>query len=272
MKIISWTPAGRKATLQILNTYLLRNKQYIDKHIFLQNTTNQEDINFIEEIASQNKDFYEIIKADTNLAPYKNINLFYENLVDKDTLYIKIDDDICWMHHAAIKNLIDFRLSNKDPFLVFPSIINNPICSHLFQRMGMLGTDSGICEWDAFCNTGWRSGKFAQYLHSSFIDLINAGKEENLFFNKWMLWDYIRVSINCIAFFGEDMSKFDGQIDKPHEKARDEAFLTEIKPKEILRPNCICGQSLVSHYSFYTQKRILDETDILQKYLEISKK
>jgi hypothetical protein len=49
----------------------------------------------------------------------------------------------------------------------------------------------------------------------------------------------------------------------------EEEYLTNIVTKNKNIVNCICGNALCSHYSYWTQKEFLDKTNILKKYKEI---
>lgn len=46
----------------------------------------------------------------------------------------------------------------------------------------------------------------------------------------------------------------------------EEQNITVTIPKKINKYVAICGEALVAHFSFYTQRKHLDSTDILEKY------
>ena len=73
--------------------------------------------------------------------------------------------------------------------------------------------------------------------------------------------------MNVISWLGSEFNKFNGIVD-----ADEENWLSCIKPSQISKPNIIFGDSLFSHYAFFTQRNYIDSTDILEKYKEISKK
>ena len=50
MRVISVTPAGRRRYLQALVPYLLRQRHVIDEHHWWLNTTDVDDIHFVERV------------------------------------------------------------------------------------------------------------------------------------------------------------------------------------------------------------------------------
>ena len=52
----------------------------------------------------------------------------------------------------------------------------------------------------------------------------------------------------------------------------DEKWLTEIKPAEREKPNCIYGRFLAVHYAYYTQRKELDnQPQILEQFRVLSR-
>jgi len=48
---------------------------------------------------------------------------YYKDYIDDDTIYIKLDDDICFFEMDAVKNLIEHRINNPKPLFVFGNIV-----------------------------------------------------------------------------------------------------------------------------------------------------
>jgi hypothetical protein len=57
------------------------------------------------------------------------------------------------------------------------------------------------------------------------------------------------------------MKKFDGVV-----PGQDEEWLSCIKPTELGIGNCFNGDAIVSHFSFFTQRWLLDKSSILEQY------
>lgn len=263
-RIIVVIPAGRKQHLEILLPYILREKNIIDEiHLWL-NTDFQSNRDYILNFVEQNK-FIKIIENKKNefyiLA--RKVWDFYEFCTEPDAIYIKIDDDICFIEKNTIAELVKFRIENPEPFIVYPNIINNVIMTHLHQRMGVIPLDIGICNWDSHCENGLNSGTVASKIHEIFIQ--NYDKLDNYKFPKWVLWDYIRCSINFIVMFGRDIQKYNGQKD-------DESTLSQELPYLLKRPNVIFGEKIVSHFSYNVQRPIKNEKELLNEYKKIMEK
>lgn len=268
-KVIATTPAGRKENLRILLPYIYRNTHIIDEYHLWINTELQSDIDYIIYLQDKIPNFIKLIWPRVKPQGSSSVYQFYEYCTEVKTIYIKIDDDICFIEDNAIEELIRFRISYKEYFLVYANIVNNVICSHIHQRLGILPVSEGKCNYDPFCEQGWRSGKVASNIHSYFISNLNKNLLETYKFKKWILSEFERTSINFICWFGKDFEKFNGRLGNNY--LDDEQYLSVYQPKQMNRYNIICGTALVVHYAYYTQREYLDNnTNLIDEYRKIS--
>lgn len=267
-KIVVCTPAGRKEYLEILVPYILRDRHFVDEYQLWANTDNKEDLDYIKYIGDSYPNFIKIIYRNPNI-PVNAINLcifqFFANCIEKDTVYIRIDDDILFIANDALRKLAEFRINNPNYFLVYGNIINNSICSHLHQRFGAIDTKLGHVGYSCTDSLGWGNPKFAEYSHQSFFEKFKLGEIDQFKFNKWELYYYERCSINVISWLGQEFKKFNGVVG--HDE---ELWLSVQKPSEIVKINCIYGHSIFSHYAFCSQREYLKTTDILKLYKNLS--
>ena len=56
-----------------------------------------------------------------------------------------------------------------------------------------------------------------------------------------------------------------------HNRIDEEGFLTVRVPTITKKVNCICGNALVSHYSYWKTRDYLETTDLLKQYFELAK-
>ena len=197
----------------------------------------------------------------------KSIYSFFKNCQDEKTIYIRFDDDIAWVHPQAVKNLLDFRVANARPLLVFGNIINNSICTHIHQRIGAVPLMWGANDYSCMSELGWKSGDFSEKIHNYFLEQLQKGTLDRYYFESWILQNYERFSINFFAWFGSDFKKFNGEIG-----IEEEEYLACTKPQMLGRPNVVCGSALVSHFAFYVQRAYLEEkTNILERYHALAK-
>jgi hypothetical protein len=135
------------------------------------------------------------------------------------------------------------------------------------QEEGRLSKEIGMAEYTCM-GRGWRQGEMAHLAHHELLSKIINGQVDDLFIKDRIFNQYERVSINCICWRGCDFASFEGRVG-PDE----EAWLASDKPKEMQRPNALCGNAVVAHFAFCTQRHYLEnETNDLMSYKYIAPK
>lgn len=258
-KIVVWTPAGRSRYLNILTQYIV-NEPIIDEYYLCINTQNPEDIEWMER-TSQNYTNIHIKNLPKHIKPNGNstVGWFYNDNSDTNTIYIKIDDDIVWLEDGFFTKLVEARINNPQYLFILPNIINNALIDHIHFRKGILGFDKFV-TYNCACNTGWKDPVFAEKKHRILIEHILNNTLDIYRFNQWVLAGYERISINCLCYFG----------DKYNVSVNDEKFLTENLTKIKQKHNCVFGDMLCSHFSFWPQAKYMDQTNLLKIYGEIA--
>jgi hypothetical protein len=179
---------------------------------------------------------------------------FFKTAIDPETVYVKFDDDICWVAPDAVENLVRFRLGHPTPLFVMANTVMNGYCAYIHQKYGAQDFKiDGQYERipPEFANKVWSDVNYAEYVHRTFIhDWCNQDLEKYKF-ESWELSHYQRVAINCIAWKGSDFAEFGGIIDHIDE----ELWMCCIKARELSRPNVICGKAMVAHHAFYKHRK-----------------
>lgn len=258
-RVVVGIPSGRKAYLEILIPYLLREGDVIDEINLWLNTKNNDDIAYIRQLAANHPDKIKVLETGHATGGGNGVGQFYRFCTDPNTIYLKVDDDICFIERGTIRDLVEFRVENPEPFLVYPNIINNVMMSHLHQRLGCIPMNVGICGWNDFDPVGWKSGEAAAKIHQAFIDHYRSGTLDMYRFPKWYMWDYYRTSIGFICWFGKDLQPFGGDVG-----GDDEMFLSSNKPRELKRPCQWSGRKIVAHFAYFTQRPYLEASTKLQ--------
>ena len=270
-RVISVCPAGRRRYIEVLAPYLLQNRDVIERHHWWVNTQNPDDVACLEELAAAHPDFFHLCYGDydDSMSIGANIWRFFKHHAEPGTVYVRLDDDIVWVDRDAVRTLVEFRLANPDPFLVFGNIVNNAVCTHFHQQAGLIPRSWGHVNKDAHDPVGWVRGSFAQRVHRRFLRDIETGRTE--------LWKQVALpirgtqtcSINFIAWKGEDMAAVPELHTDPMEE---EAHLTTSLPTQMGRPNAACPEALVAHYAFYPQRAYIERAakDILPRYRKIA--
>lgn len=251
------------------------------------NTTKQSDIDYIYSL-KERYNYIKIIplKEDYEWLPGGNVGIakgfrfeggipvyactvsyFYRFCLDENSVYLKIDDDIVFIKKDSIKNIFDFRINNKENFLVYGNTINNVAMNYLHQKSGALPYSFGDINFSSVDHLGLYDGNFVESCHRNFFEKLSSNFIDNYYFDPLILKDYNHVAIQVIAWHGRELKKLDGIIPMGE---NDENYLSVGRPKEIEVPNIIYGNGLFCHYSSATTRPHIDGTDILSQYERIA--
>lgn len=279
-RVIAWTPYGRRRTYSILIKYLERDvaRGVVDEVWAFMNTDpvgQEDDIAYAHELDEQFPWFHLKHRPEGinlgRLPKQRYTGLAYRYMIDPDAIYVRLDDDVIYLHDDAIENLVHARIEMPSPIAIFPVIINNALCSHFLQACGKVPLEWG--EVKAYCMdpTGWANGPFAVKMHELLLDHIEQNDVESLYlYQDFPLQPGTQFSVSCFASRGEDYAA----LPRPGVLVPDEeeSWHTVHQPLATGRPNIIRGDSIVSHYSFFPQHPFLNNTDLLDRYRELAEK
>lgn len=261
-KVICCTAAGRRRYMQYLFPYIV-GEELIDRYDIWVNTTDNCDIEFFRLMAARYPKVNLVWQPDGIVNGIASINKFYTLCREADAIYIKVDDDVVWMEPDVFAKTLAFRVGNPDAFLTSPMVVNNAICSYLWQVTGKL-------DFGRYMNAQsnhrilWKRGEFSLALHRWFLDKLKNDYRscEALHIGRRPI-ACNRFSINFILWFGRDFATFNGEV-----RDDDEEYLSVIKPAQMGKENLFDGDSLISHFAFRSQREILDNANILEQYGE----
>jgi hypothetical protein len=261
------TPGGRRRYLEILYKYLKSQKADFDIWQLWVNTTDQEDIEYMLDLAAENH-WIQCYECPVPVNGISTIcHFFGDNTKREDTIYIRFDDDVVYLDPNFIRDFKEVRLKYRDPFFIYPNIVNNVCMSHIHQRNGLFEYPMNI-HYDACDAVGWRDPRSTEVIHNTFIADVEAGQVEKWrrAFSLWRLTYGDHVSINSIAFFGYDMKTIE-RIGNPEE----DDIAVHI-PRATGRYNMVVGAPLCAHFAFYTQRPYLEREggNVLRRYGELA--
>ena len=220
MKLIVLTFGGRESSIKILFNYILKYKKYINEFRIYIATTIQSDIDFMENFAKINSDFVKTVYCiiDNKIILNDKCLIWdnaYKSCCDKNTVYIKLDDDIVYVDENLFTKFVDFRINNFVAPLIFPVIINNLVISNILQdkqifnsniktniyhswkktynniynyiidnkykkiRIGDIVNDN-----DILCPISWGNINYCINLHNQFISDLYENKIDKYYFNE----------------------------------------------------------------------------------------
>jgi hypothetical protein len=265
-KLVVTMPVGRKRYMEVMLPRIFKEKGFIDELRLWCNTKNHSDIEYIQNIVSSNRNFVTIDYLPSNAEKIGEgwaIHHFFKNAIDPNTIYLRLDDDVVWAEKDFFKKMYKFRVENPKYFLVYGNIVNNAVCDHFCQKNGVYKPEPhyGFDAWD---HNGWKDPILAENKHRKLIENIKNNQLDKYRFSPVVLENYERASINCICWFGAEFAKFNGMVGLDEEQ-----WLATDRPRELGVPNCIFGEAICSHFSFWTQREHMDKTDILDKYRTI---
>lgn len=263
-RVVVVTPAGRRRYMRLLVPQILGLRDVVDEYRIWQNTEDATNIQYFQSLAAEHPDFVtvETLPPGVKVTGCITICRFFRNCADPDTVYVRFDDDIVLLDSLeAFKALLDFRIDNPRYFLVYGTVLNNSIITHVLQRIGALDVGRGKAGYGCMDPTGWRCPHFAEHLHRQV--LAAPSLERFRMPVNWDLFHNERVSINCICWLGAEFAAFGGAVGPDEEQ-----WLSVDKPRALRRINCVFGGFVAVHFAFESQRPGLEATDVLARYAE----
>ena len=304
-KVIAWTPYGRKETVSILGRYLRREHErgLVDEWWLCLNTDPHQvdDVAFAYELARA----YPWVKL-KQIQPHqrrhrqkqRNTGYFYTEMVDPDAVYLRLDDDIVYVHEDTVERLVTHRLEAPGGVASFPVMWNNAVVSWYLQQAGCIpaaGTETffgldgrihgtppmalgvgDVYTWPSvggpYCMdpVGWADGRFAVAMHRLLLDRVAAGAVEECFlYQDYQLPIGQQYSVGTFASLG----RLYAGLDTPGVLVPDEeeSWHTVHEPTRRQEANVLVGNALVAHYTFFPQQAVVRGTDVLDRYRELTK-
>jgi hypothetical protein len=280
-KVVAVTPAGRKRYMEILQKYIYKNKHILDRWDLWVNTTNQEDINYLNQLKNNDPEFINLILSEYSPNhwghPSLSITPFWPHSTDEDTVYVRFDDDVVYIADGTIENLVQFRLDNLKYFTIYPFIINNSQHSRNLQDRGLMTTEFGLVRSEQellgqgiYDPVGLYSVEFIRSLHQTFLTHYHNNTVNTLMTAVPIEWTIgSQVSINGICWMGEFMKKI-APLNNGILPTAEEAYMTIGGPKEMNMPLVTIPNTLIVHFLFSTQRPQDELYDILEKYRQIA--
>lgn len=250
-RVVVVTPAGRRRYLDLLLPYMLAARPTVDEYRLWVNTSNDADLEYLAALRRRHRDYVRLVAPSTKRRGRSSIPQFYRTCTEPDTVYVKVDDDVCFSDEDALVSRVRFRLEHPDFFLVYGNVVNSALLSYLHQRAGAISSRVGRFAYHPFSELGWRGGPAAAEVHRQFLEHLARGRLSRYRFQRWVWREFERASINVVAWLGRDFAEFGGRIDGDD----DEQWLAVEKPRELRRPNCVSGRSLFVHFAYATQRR-----------------
>ncbi|KHN94417.1 uncharacterized protein MAM_07733 [Metarhizium album ARSEF 1941] len=159
-KIIALVFFGRRATVSILDCYLKRNLAtnggLLDQVVWLQRTSNAEDLALLDRLLNSEPQYARQVVDDADAHDFASS---YDAVVDAN-MYIKIDDDVVsrsqpialplpsprfvppahaqqvFIEQDAIRSVVCTKLARPDYYVVSANVVNQPMISWIHWNLG----------------------------------------------------------------------------------------------------------------------------------------
>lgn len=296
-RVVAWTPYGRERTVSLLGRYLAREHErgIVDEWWLCLNTDPDQAsdlryaINPKTGLASRHdwiKAVYRPKGPDGQMLPrrtpkQRNTGYFYQYMTDPDTVYIRLDDDMVYLHPDALSRLARHAIESDGSTLCsFALIWNNAIISYLEQQAGIIPRDFGdgvprIINRFCMDPVAWADGDFAVKIHGILLDLLESpdgdkAAEKVYLYQDIPLAPREQFSVSAFASLGKRYA----ELERPGVLVPDEeeSWHTIHHPPRAGFANMIVGNALVSHYTFGYQQREVFASDVLDRYRALAAK
>ncbi|KAI1119551.1 hypothetical protein F5Y14DRAFT_457809 [Nemania sp. NC0429] len=131
---------GRKRTVDFLDCYLQQNLAvnggYLDEVWFMVHTGIEEDLIYLDRLIDQRRPHYKIVVPGECRG--FNYACMWNPVVEDNTIYVKIDDDIVFIHPDAIPQLVSTRIAEPHPFAVSANLVNSPLTGYKHYDIGAI--------------------------------------------------------------------------------------------------------------------------------------
>ncbi|GAW24642.1 hypothetical protein ANO14919_142330 [Xylariales sp. No.14919] len=119
---------GRKRTVDFLDCYLQQNLAvnggYLDEIWFMIHTDVEDDLTYLVDLIQKRPQYRVVVPGNCQGSNY---DCMWNPAVEENTIYVKIDDDIIFIHPDTIPQLISTRIAEPHPFAVSANLVNSPL-------------------------------------------------------------------------------------------------------------------------------------------------
>lgn len=135
VRVIAVVFYGRRSRASLLECYLRKNLAshggWLDEVIWAINTKNEDDLHYLEGILESSDNYHSVRPSKQN---YQAV--WDAACTEKDTVYVKIDDDVVFVDDKAIPRLVQARLDHPDALTISANVVNNPALGWLQYHIG----------------------------------------------------------------------------------------------------------------------------------------
>ncbi|KAI1438150.1 hypothetical protein GGR50DRAFT_533939 [Xylaria sp. CBS 124048] len=130
LRVVAMVFFGRRRYVDILDCYLQQNLAsnggYLDEVWFMAHTDDERDMAWLQRLVKGTPGYRVVGQEDCNKND-REYGCLWAYASEDETIFIKLDDDIIYIHHDAIPQLVHTRLAVPHAFAVSAQLVNSPI-------------------------------------------------------------------------------------------------------------------------------------------------
>lgn len=285
---------GRWMFLRVLLPYLYRELRHnggvVDKVLFAMMEYNNETLAKLQHFATAangilDDEVFEFLYLSKEPRMKKETvyrrfyyHVFQRLLQNPWDVYFKLDDDIVYIQPHVFSTM----LKNKDSsrcFMHFGNIVSNWRCNWLHQKIGVYDSEvnpKGLTfDYDPYADCGWKRADCAEMALRAFVHHYEKQQlSRYMFTGQNQIADRVRFSIQFFLLDAEllDFEKMleVGPIGK--EGAENDEKWWTVYSQKVEHTNCIVGESLIVHFSYYPTVKYLLDLGLLKEFENIVQK
>ncbi|KAK3299530.1 uncharacterized protein B0H64DRAFT_388888 [Chaetomium fimeti] len=164
VKIVGLVFFGRRDLVRVLDCYLKRNLRIngglLDEVVFAINTDIKEDLDYLDNELLPSPYYRKFTATDEHgfLGQWSAVD-------ERDTIYIKIDDDVVFIDDGTIASVVRPLIENPSYFAVSANVVNNPALSWVHYHMGVFEPywPEMMKPWKPSSPSSWRASELPAY-------------------------------------------------------------------------------------------------------------
>jgi hypothetical protein len=117
---------GRRDRSSILECYLRQNLVssggWLDEVVWAANTDNVDDLAWLNRVAKASNGEYKVVRMEEK--GYGNV--YEASFTERNTIYVKIDDDVVYIEPQAIAKAVTTLINNPHALMISANVVNSP--------------------------------------------------------------------------------------------------------------------------------------------------
>ena len=205
--------------------------------------------------------------------PIAYYEVFSDIIKNSSNTFFKMDDDIVYIHPGTFRNMIANK--NSDCCLLhFANIASNWRCNVKHQELGVYSSEIVnpkrlMFDFSPNAYCGWKSPECAELVLKTFIHHYHHKQLDKYTLNGVELLNKRkRFSIN-LFMLDRNLVDVKALQDVGVIQSDDEQWWTKTYSAKFRRPNCIVGNGLVVHFSYYTTYQQMIKLGLLSEFESI---